>query len=188
MTLVDLPGMTRVAVDGQHDDIAATIKEMYQTYMEPEETIMLNVVSAMVDFSTSEALQLSRDYDPEGARTLLCVTKCDQHAEPGLPAKVKRASEQLKIPLEQIFCVRNRSQVENDKAVVLAKIRDEEAAFFHGNPEFDALPQSCLGADRLSKHLVQTQVGVLRYLYLSERLCLKRSHVHVQHAHFCDLS
>ena len=35
-------------------------------------------VSAMVDFSTSGSLQLARQVDPSGERTLLCVTKVDE--------------------------------------------------------------------------------------------------------------
>eukprot|EP00051_Salpingoeca_urceolata_P017826 m.245892 g.245892 ORF g.245892 m.245892 type:complete len:55 (-) comp19055_c2_seq1:4021-4185(-) len=43
--------------------------------MEPVETVLLNVVSCMVDIATSKSLQMSRDLDPQGSRTLLCVTK-----------------------------------------------------------------------------------------------------------------
>jgi hypothetical protein len=88
LTLIDLPGMTRVPVKGQHQDIEATITAMYSRYMEPEETIILNVISAMVDFSTSKALQMSRELDAACRRSLLCITKVDQHQEAGLGEKV----------------------------------------------------------------------------------------------------
>eukprot|EP00038_Savillea_parva_P017783 m.21510 g.21510 ORF g.21510 m.21510 type:complete len:383 (+) comp3903_c0_seq1:283-1431(+) len=177
LTLVDLPGMTRVAVGGQHANIAETIRTMYGTYMKPEETIMLNVVSAMVDFSTSESLQLSRELDPHGDRTLLCVTKCDQHTEPGLPDKVKRASDQMKIPLSRIFCVRNRSQMENDGSVTLATTREQETRFFSERDEFAVLPMESLGTDSLSKHLVQTQVDrIVSTLPSTERKVTERLH------------
>ena len=55
--------------------------------MTPEETVLLNIVSATVDFTTSESLQLSRELDPDGARTVLIVTKIDR-AEPGLQDNV----------------------------------------------------------------------------------------------------
>ena len=57
---------------------------MCRRYCAPPETVILNVVSAMNDFSTSASLQLSQELDPEGQRTLLCVTKIDQHHEVGL--------------------------------------------------------------------------------------------------------
>lgn len=88
-----LPGMTRVALAGQHEDIEGTITRMYQRYMEPRETVILNVVSAMVDFTTSKSLQMSRKLDPEGGRTLLCVTTVDQHRDPGLLEKVLSAAD-----------------------------------------------------------------------------------------------
>lgn len=162
LTLVDLPGMTRVALNGQDASIATTIQRMYRRYIAPEETIVLNVVSAMVDISTSEALQLSRELDTSGDRTLLCITKVDQHVEPGLPAKVLRASEQLNIPMSRIFCVRNRSQQENEALLPLAAVREAERRFFAASDEFHDLPTRSVGAAHLSQHLVQTQVERIR--------------------------
>ena len=158
LTLIDLPGMTRVAVEGQHQDIEATITKMYRRYIAPEETIVLNVVSAMVDMSTSKALQLSRELDPSSQRTLLCITKVDQHTEPGLPDKIVAASRQLGLPMEQIFCVRNRSQQENEHAVPLAQIRATETEFFSSRSEFAGLPPGVKGTGPLSKHLVKLQI------------------------------
>ena len=44
----------------------------------------------MVDFSTSGSLQLARQVDPTGERTLLCVTKVDEmRDEARLAAKVR---------------------------------------------------------------------------------------------------
>lgn len=71
-------------MNGQHKDIETTITAMYYRYMKPEETIILNVISAMVDFSTSKALQMSRELDAACDRSLLCITKVDQHQEAGL--------------------------------------------------------------------------------------------------------
>ena len=80
-------GITRVAREGQGSDgkeLEAMILGMCRRYCAPPETVILNVVSAMNDFSTSASLQLSQELDPEGQRTLLCVTKIDQHHEVGL--------------------------------------------------------------------------------------------------------
>ena len=44
----------------------------------------------MVDFSTSGSLQLARQVDPSGERTLLCVTKVDEmHDDARVAAKVR---------------------------------------------------------------------------------------------------
>ena len=79
LTLIDLPGITRVGREGQGDgkQLEALILGMCKRYSAPPESVILNVVSAMVDFSTSASLQLSQELDPEGRRTLLCVTKSE---------------------------------------------------------------------------------------------------------------
>ena len=53
--------------------------KLCREYMKPNESIILNVVSTMVDFSTSASLQMSRELDSNGDRTMLRVTKVDQH-------------------------------------------------------------------------------------------------------------
>eukprot|EP00928_Gymnodinium_smaydae_P001874 TRINITY_DN10670_c1_g1_i1.p1 TRINITY_DN10670_c1_g1~~TRINITY_DN10670_c1_g1_i1.p1 ORF type:complete len:411 (-),score=72.98 TRINITY_DN10670_c1_g1_i1:56-1288(-) len=157
LTLIDLPGMTRVAVKGQHEEIEETITNMYKRYMTPEESILLNVVSAMVDFSTSKSLKLSRDLDSLGRRTILCVTKIDQHTDPGLVDKIGKAAEQLHLPPEHVFCVRNRSQPENDEEVDLAEARKREEEYFRSHREFEKLPTTSLSVSALSRKLVALQ-------------------------------
>eukprot|EP00051_Salpingoeca_urceolata_P009343 m.113759 g.113759 ORF g.113759 m.113759 type:complete len:198 (-) comp16260_c0_seq4:413-1006(-) len=82
LTLIDLPGLTRVPLKakGQHDDIENTITKMYMHYMKPEEAVLLNVATCMVDFTNSTSLKLSQELDPKGTRTLLCATKVDQRS------------------------------------------------------------------------------------------------------------
>ena len=77
LTLVDLPGITKVPVGDQPADIETQIKEMILHYTSNPNSIILAVSSANTDFSTSEALKLARDADPDGRRTLAVVTKLD---------------------------------------------------------------------------------------------------------------
>ncbi len=77
LTLVDLPGITKVPVGDQPADIEQQIREMILTYISNPNSIILAVSSANTDFSTSEALKLARDADPDGRRTLAVVTKLD---------------------------------------------------------------------------------------------------------------
>jgi len=162
LTLIDLPGMTRVAVDGQHAEIEETITKMYQRYMKPSETVILNVVSAMADFSTSASLKLSQQLDSVGTRTLLCVTKVDQYRDPGLAAKISKAAEQLHLQHDNIFCVRNRSQPENDAAVDLVEARKREDDFFCKHDELQTLPKDSVGIGALSRRLVMQQYSRIR--------------------------
>mmetsp|Transcript_42059 Transcript_42059/g.68245 ORF Transcript_42059/g.68245 Transcript_42059/m.68245 type:complete len:84 (+) Transcript_42059:390-641(+) len=74
--------MTRVPVAGQPDDIYEQIGKMIKKFIEPKETVILNVIPSTVDLSTSESLKLSKEVDPDGVRTLAVLTKADR-AEKG---------------------------------------------------------------------------------------------------------
>jgi len=77
LTLVDLPGMTKVPVGDQPDDIEAQIRDMCLKYISNPNSIILAVTAANTDLATSEALKLAKDVDPDGRRTLAVVTKLD---------------------------------------------------------------------------------------------------------------
>ncbi|KRY73376.1 Dynamin-1-like protein, partial [Trichinella pseudospiralis] len=77
LTLVDLPGMTKVPVDDQPPDIERRIRKISLRYIENPNSIILAITPANQDFSTSEALQLAREVDPDGKRTLAVITKLD---------------------------------------------------------------------------------------------------------------
>lgn len=77
LTLIDLPGITRVPLKGsdQTDDVEKVTRDMASRYAKDPRTIVLAVVPANVDMSTSDALQLARKVDPKGVRTIGVVTK-----------------------------------------------------------------------------------------------------------------
>lgn len=77
LTMVDLPGITRVPVKGQPENIYEQISGMIINYIKPQESIILNVLSATVDFTTCESIRMSRQVDKTGERTLAVVTKAD---------------------------------------------------------------------------------------------------------------
>lgn len=66
LTLVDLPGMTKVPVGDQPADIEIQIKDMIINYISNPNSIILAVTAANTDIATSEAIKLSRECDPEG--------------------------------------------------------------------------------------------------------------------------
>ncbi|XP_051719796.1 interferon-induced GTP-binding protein Mx-like isoform X3 [Ctenopharyngodon idella] len=70
LTLIDLPGITRVPVSGQPEDIGDQIKNLILKYIAKSETIILVVVPCNVDIATTEALRMAQNSDPEGLRTL----------------------------------------------------------------------------------------------------------------------
>lgn len=50
-------------------------------FIKPEESIILNVLSATVDFPTCESIRMSQSVDRTGDRTLAVVTKSDKAPE-----------------------------------------------------------------------------------------------------------
>ena len=77
LTLIDLPGITRVPVGDQPEDIEDQIVNMVCKYIQRPNTLILAVTAANVDFATSEAIKLARRVDPSGKRTLAVLTKID---------------------------------------------------------------------------------------------------------------
>jgi replication fork clamp-binding protein CrfC len=77
LTLVDLPGLTRVPVGDQPRDIERQIRDMVLNYISKANAIILAVTAANVDLANSDGLKLAREVDPEGQRTIGVLTKVD---------------------------------------------------------------------------------------------------------------
>lgn len=77
-SVVDVPGIFRQTTDGVTKKADITlVRNMVLRYMESSRTVMLVVVPANVDAATQEILEMARDVDPEGDRTLGVLTKPD---------------------------------------------------------------------------------------------------------------
>lgn len=77
LTLVDLPGITKVPVGDQPEDIEDQIKQLVFKYIENPNSIILAVTAANTDMATSESLKFAKECDPDGRRTLAVLTKLD---------------------------------------------------------------------------------------------------------------
>ncbi|PRQ44519.1 putative dynamin central domain, dynamin, GTPase domain, Dynamin superfamily [Rosa chinensis] len=77
LTLIDLPGLTKVAVEGQPDSIVEDIESMVRSYVEKPNCIILAISPANQDIATSDAIKLAREVDPSGERTFGVMTKLD---------------------------------------------------------------------------------------------------------------
>lgn len=66
ITLIDLPGLTKIAVGDQPSDISVQIEDMIRSFIERETCLILAVTPANTDLATSDALQLARRVDPDG--------------------------------------------------------------------------------------------------------------------------
>ena len=66
ITLVDLPGITKVPVGDQPSDIEARVRSMILAYIKHESCVILAVSPANSDLANSDALQIARVADPDG--------------------------------------------------------------------------------------------------------------------------
>uniref|UniRef100_A0A8C1E8R7 Dynamin-1-like protein n=1 Tax=Cyprinus carpio carpio TaxID=630221 RepID=A0A8C1E8R7_CYPCA len=126
LTLVDLPGITKVPVGDQPKDIELQIRELILKYISNPNCIILAVTAANTDMATSEALKVAREVDPDGRRTLAVVTKLDL-MDAGTDAMDVLMGRVIPVKLGLIGVV-NRSQLDiNNKKNVADSIRDEHA-------------------------------------------------------------
>ncbi|XP_075973027.1 dynamin related protein 1 isoform X4 [Anticarsia gemmatalis] len=77
LTLVDLPGITKVPIGDQPEDIENQIRNLIIKHISNPNSIILAVTAANTDMATSEAIKMSKEVDPDGRRTLAVVTKLD---------------------------------------------------------------------------------------------------------------
>jgi replication fork clamp-binding protein CrfC len=77
LTLVDLPGLTKVPVGDQPKDIEKQIRDMLMKYISRPSCIILAVTPGNMDLANSDGLKMARDVDPEGTRTIGVLTKID---------------------------------------------------------------------------------------------------------------
>ncbi|XP_020104075.1 dynamin-related protein 4C [Ananas comosus] len=152
LTMVDLPGITRVPVHGQPENIYEQISDIITEYITPKESIILNVLSATVDFPTCESIRMSQRVDPTGERTLAVVTKVDKAPE-GLLEKV--TADDVNIGLGYV-CVRNRVGDETYE-----QARKEEARLFGSHPLLSKIDKSIVGVPVLAQRLTQIQASIV---------------------------
>lgn len=78
LTVVDLPGIIQAETkDASQVDVDLTV-EITKSYISSPRTICLAVISAANDYANQPILNLVRQYDPKGERTLGIITKPDR--------------------------------------------------------------------------------------------------------------
>lgn len=75
MTLIDLPGITKVPVGDQPADIEQQIRDMIMQFITRESCLILAVTPANTDLANSDALKLAKDVDPQGKKTTSCCAR-----------------------------------------------------------------------------------------------------------------
>ncbi len=150
LTLVDLPGLTKVPINGQPKDIEKQIRDMIMKYIVRPNAIILAVTAANTDLANSDGLKLAREVDPDGVRTIGVLTKVDL---------MDKGTDVIDILTGRIIPLRlgyvpvvNRGQrdIEGKKSIKLAL--EAEREFFDSHPAYTSKAQYC-GTPYLARKL-----------------------------------
>jgi replication fork clamp-binding protein CrfC len=160
LTLVDLPGLTKVPVGDQPKDIEKQIRDMLFKYISKPACIILAVTPANTDLANSDGLKMAREVDPEGTRTIGVLTKVDlmyvsitfcNSADEADPEDLRDAGTDVVdilagrvIPLRLGYVpVVNRGQRDIDTSKPIQQALDAERHFFESHPAYQGKSQYC---------------------------------------------
>ncbi|CAG06088.1 unnamed protein product [Tetraodon nigroviridis] len=159
LTLIDLPGMTKVAVGDQPHDIEHQIRDMLLQFITKESCLILAVTPANMDLANSDALKIAKEVDPQGLRTIGVITKLDLMDE-GTDAR--DVLENKLLPLRRGYIgVVNRSQKDIDGKKDIRAALAAERKFFLSHPSYRHMAER-MGTPHLQKTLNQQLTNHIR--------------------------
>ncbi|OAA39682.1 dynamin-A [Metarhizium rileyi] len=159
LTLVDLPGLTKVPIGDQPTDIEKQTRNLISEYIAKPNSLILAVSPANVDIVNSEALKLARHVDALGRRTIGVLTKLDlmDHGTNALDILSGRV-----YPLKLGFIgVVNRSQQDIQGNKPMEEALQAEMDFFKHHPAYRNISNRC-GTHFLAKTLNSTLMSHIR--------------------------
>ncbi|KAJ8556351.1 hypothetical protein K7X08_023109 [Anisodus acutangulus] len=159
LTLIDLPGLTKVAVEEQPESVVKDIEDMVRSYVEKPNCIILAISPANQDIATSDAIKLSREVDPTGERTFGVLTKLDL-MDKGTNALDVLEGRAYRLQHPWVGIV-NRSQADINKNVDMIYARRKEREYFASSPDYGHLA-SKMGSEYLAKLLSKHLESVIR--------------------------
>ena len=160
LTLVDLPGVTRVPIGDQPKNIEQITKDMARRYAEDPLTIILCVIAANSDIATSDGLMLAKEIDVTGSRTLGVLTKLDI-MDAGTDARRALLNEEIPLKLGYVG-VKNRSKQDLINKLSMAETSKKEREFFKSHPVYKNIPAGHLGTDVLINKLTKIYFRIIR--------------------------
>lgn len=159
LTLIDLPGLTKVAVEGQPDSVVEDIENMVKSYVEKPNCIILAISPANQDIATSDAIKLAREVDPTGERTFGVLTKLDL-MDKGTNALEVLEGRSYRLQHPWVGVV-NRSQADINRNVDMIAARRREIEYFETSPDYSHLAHK-MGSEYLAKLLSKELENVIR--------------------------
>ena len=82
LTVVDLPGLTKVPVGDQPADIEFQIRDMLMQFVTRDNCLILAVTPANSDLATSDALKMAKEVDPTGLYISPVMYACISISQP----------------------------------------------------------------------------------------------------------
>ncbi|XP_056163365.1 dynamin-related protein 3A isoform X3 [Syzygium oleosum] len=187
ITLVDLPGLTKVPVGDQPTDIEARIRTMIMSYIKVPSCLILAVTPANSDLANSDALQMAGMADPDGHRTIGVITKLDI-MDRGTDARNLLLGKVIPLRLGYVGVV-NRSQEDIllNRSIKDARVAEEK--FFRSRPVYNGLADRC-GVPQLAKKLNQILVQHIKAVLpgLKSRISSALVSVAKEHASYGELT
>ncbi|NXH45079.1 MX protein, partial [Dicaeum eximium] len=165
LTLIDLPGIARVAVGDQPKDIGDQIRRLLKRIIGCKETVNLVVVPCNVDIATTEALKMAQEVDPAGERTIGILTKPDL-VDRGTEEAIVKILKNRVIPLKKGYMiVKCRGQQDIHNQMTLAAAIQQERNFFENHKHFRPIMEEGKATiphlaekltNELVKHIIKT--------------------------------
>ncbi|KAJ8654002.1 hypothetical protein O0I10_010338 [Lichtheimia ornata] len=159
LTLVDLPGLTKIPIGDQPTDIEKQIRSLVLDYISKPNSIILAVSPANTDIANSDSLKLARKVDPAGKRTIGVVTKLDL-MDAGTNALDVLTGRAFPLKLGFVGMV-NRSQQDILTNKPMEDAIKAEKEFFQRHNAYKSIASRC-GSEYLSKQLNTILVNHIR--------------------------
>lgn len=150
LTLVDLPGLTKVPVGDQPKDIEKQIRDMVLKYISKPSCIILAVTAANTDLANSDGLKMAREVDSEGIRTIGVLTKIDL-MDKGTDVIDILAGRVIPLRLGYVPVV-NRGQRDIESAKPITQALEYERQYFASHPSYSGKESYC-GTPYLARKL-----------------------------------
>lgn len=161
LTLIDLPGLVMVACtdQGQPEDIKDQIKDLIKHYITQDNTIIMGILPARCDIEVDSALELIKQYDSKGDRTIGIMTKIDLMNENTDISNylTNEISNDLKLNYGY-FAIKNKNKTE----ITYKEHNKLENEFFNNHVIYSKMEQNRMGIINLSIYLSNILINQIK--------------------------
>ncbi|KAL1999667.1 hypothetical protein VTN02DRAFT_4194 [Thermoascus thermophilus] len=161
LSVIDVPGIFRNTTPGlTTKEDRDMVRDMVLSYMKNSRSVMLTVVAANVDMATQEIVELAREHDPNGERTIGVLTKpdlVDRGAEKKIMDMVEGKELRMKLGWS---IVRNLGQKELSEGDVNRDLAEDQ--FFRQTAPWNSLDKDKVGVEALKVRLREILIANIR--------------------------